>query len=523
MRTQPLPVANPILPGFYPDPSICRVGADYYLVTSSFSYFPGVPIFHSTDLAHWHQIGHVLDRPTQLSLTNQGISQGIYAPAIRYHEGTYYLVTTLVGGGGNFFVTAREPAGPWSDPVWLPGVDGIDPSFFFDEDGKAYLINNGPPPDAKPLYPGHRAIWLQEFDLASLTPTGERRIIVNGGTDLARQPIWIEGPHLFRKDGFYFLLAAEGGTGTDHSEVIFRSLGIWGPYEGFAGNPILTQRDLPADRPFPVTCTGHADLVQTAAGDWVAVFLGCRPYEEEHFNTGRETFLHPVDWSGGWPVILPKGDAVPATVWMPAPAAQATFSADSMDWRDDFDRPVLGCEWNFIRTPHRAWHEFRDGALVLQARPVSIAGMGNPSFVGRRLQHVDADFSTEVALEAGKDLEAGVVAFQNERFFYQFTLVQVGGSRHLAVSSAAGELRRVPLADSSPSICLRMRLRGPELRCQYSLPGQAWTEVGAVLDGKQLSTKTAGGFVGAYLGLYAFAESPARATFAWAAYQESAP
>lgn len=202
-------VENPILPGFYPDPSICRVGDDYYLVNSSFSFFPGVPIFHSTDLAHWKQLGHVLDRPSQLNLTDEWISAGIYAPSIRFNEGTFYMITTQMGGkGGNFFVTANDPAGPWSDPSWLPEIDGIDPSFFFDNDGKAYLINNGPVADGKPRYNGHRALWLQEVDLNTQMPVGKRVEILNGGIDPSTNPIWIEGPHLFNKNGYYYLLDA---------------------------------------------------------------------------------------------------------------------------------------------------------------------------------------------------------------------------------------------------------------------------------------------------------------------------
>jgi xylan 1,4-beta-xylosidase len=517
-------IANPILPGFYPDPSICRVGKDYYLVTSSFSYFPGVPIFHSTDLVHWKQIGHILDRPSQLNLTHQRISEGIFAPAIRHHDGLFYMVTTLVGGGGNFFVTARNPAGPWSDPVWLPEVDGIDPSFFFDQDGTPYIVNNGPPPEGKPLYDGHRAIWLQAFDLKSMTLVGGSRIIVNGGTDLAKKPIWIEGPHLFKREGYYFLMAAEGGTGPDHSEVIFRSRSIWGPYEVFAGNPILTQRDLPAGRPDPVTCTGHADLVQTPEGKWVAVFLGCQPYVDDHYNTGRQTFFHPVDWSGEWPVILAKGKVVPAEVSSPMAAAKGekTFSEASADWKDDFDQPQLRLEWNFIRTPQEKWYELKDGALVLQARPVGIADGGNPSFLGRRLQHANAQFSTAVALEAGQEMEAGLVAFQNEKFFYQLTVVQAGGSCCISISSAAGEISRLPLKDcpTGGRVYLRMQARGSRFGCEYSLDNQAWTRIGETLDGTHLSTHSAGGFVGAYLGLYAFAKSPARATFDWAAYRK---
>jgi alpha-N-arabinofuranosidase len=190
---------NPILAGFYSDPSIVGVNGDYYLVTSTFSYFPGIPVFHSRDLVSWTQIGNVLTRPAQLELDTIGISRGVFAPAISYHDGLFYVINTLVDAGGNFFVTARNPAGPWSDPFWLR-FDGIDPSFFFDDDGKAYVVNNGAPV-GRPLYNGHRAIWIQQFDVAAQQLVGPRSVIVNGGVDITKQPIWIEGPHLFKANG----------------------------------------------------------------------------------------------------------------------------------------------------------------------------------------------------------------------------------------------------------------------------------------------------------------------------------
>ena len=188
---------NPILAGFYPDPSITRAGEDYYLVNSSFAYSPGVPIFHSKDLVNWKSLGHVLVTPTQLPLQNQQTSRGIYAPTIRYHDGVFYMITTLVDVRGNFLVTATDPAGPWSEPILLPEIGGIDPDIFFDDDGKAYIAHNDAPA-GKPLYDGHRAIWLWEFDLKTKTVVkNSARIIVNGGTDIAKKPIWIEGPHIY--------------------------------------------------------------------------------------------------------------------------------------------------------------------------------------------------------------------------------------------------------------------------------------------------------------------------------------
>ena len=520
-------VTNPILPGFYPDPSICRVDNDYYLVNSSFSFFPGVPVFHSTDLVHWQQIGHVLNRPSQLELINNPISRGIWAPTIRFKDGVFYVITTLMGKGGkNFFVTATNPVGPWSEPHWLPEIDGIDPSFFFDEDGKAYIINNGPVADGKPLYNGHRSLWLQEFDQASQKPVGKRVEIVNGGTDITKKPIWIEGPHLFNKNGYYYLLAAEGGTGLGHSQVIFRSKSIWGPYEAFDGNPIMTQRDLPADRPNPLTCTGHADFVQTPAGDWVSVFLACLPYDEDsYFNTGRQTFIHPVDWSGEWPVIIENGKAVPFNVSLPGTVAKGklTFADYSANWKDDFVQPELKQEWNFIRTPQTKWYELKNNSLILEARPVSISDVGNPSFVGRRLQHINAEMTTAVKLENGKEMEAGLVAFQNEKFFYKLVVLHASGKYYLVLSSASGEIEKTELAGykAGKKIYMRMLALGNEFKCGYSLNNKTWVSFGETLDGKHLSTKVAGGFVGAYFGLYAFSEIQGKAYFDWATYKKT--
>src|SRR5688572_1200365 len=238
---------NPILAGFYPDPSICRVGEDYYLTTSTFVYYPGLPVFHSKDLVNWKLIGHVLNKPELLDVEGSGVSRGLFAPSIRFRDGLFYVTCTLIDKGGNFISTATNPAGPWSDPVWIP-VDGIDPSPFFDDDGKLYLIYNSVAPDNAPLYQGHRTIRIIELDQDSLKVVGKEQIIVNGGVDLSKKPIWIEAPHIFKKDGFYYLICAEGGTGYQHSEVVFRSDSVKGPYIPYNKNPILTQRHLDSTR-----------------------------------------------------------------------------------------------------------------------------------------------------------------------------------------------------------------------------------------------------------------------------------
>ena len=279
---------NPILPGFFSDPAICSNGkGDYYLVTSTFTYFPGVPIFHSRDLVNWRQIGHVLSRESQLvNMVGQHVCGGIFAPGLSYNPktGTYYMITTNVGAG-NFYVKTQDPAGPWSDPIYVHSVRGIDPSIFIDDDGKAYVVNNDDAPNDKPEYPGHRTVRLQELDLATDQMVGERRILINKGCRPEEKPIWCEGPHIYKINGYYYLMTAEGGTGDWHSEVIYRSKSVWGPYEAYKGNPILTQRTLDNNRPDPITCAGHADLVQAQEGDWWAVFLACRPVKDNFENS----------------------------------------------------------------------------------------------------------------------------------------------------------------------------------------------------------------------------------------------
>lgn len=521
---------NPILPGFYPDPSICRAGDDYYLVNSSFSFFPGIPIFHSKDLCHWKQIGHVLDRPSQLNLTDEWMSAGLYAPSIRFHEGTFYLVTTQMGGkGGNFYVTSKNPAGPWSEPNWLKEVDGIDPSFFFDNDGTAYIVYNGPVP-GKPLYNGHRSIWLQKYDIKNKKCIGNKVELVNGGVDITKKPVWIEGPHIFNHKGYYYLLCAEGGTSVEHSEVIFRSKDIWGPYKPYDKNPIMTQRDLPENRKNPVTCTGHADFVQTPEGKWVAVYLGCQPYSEDYFNTGRQTFISEVDWKGEWPIIIKKGEEVPYNVSLPVKELSGvqSFRDYSANWKDDFNGNKLKYEWNFIRTPKEKWYDLKDGTLVINSRTTSLDEVGNPSFIGRRQQHAKAEFTTAMRLQMdsynlrNKRMEAGISAYQNEESFYKMVVENKQNKLFVTVSSSQKEIARQELSGFSygKKIQLKMKNIEDKFYCYYSLDGKKWIQIGGTMDGKYLSTKIARGYIGTYFGLYVYGNSPSRAIFDWAEYKE---
>lgn len=515
--------SNPILAGFHPDPSICRVGKDYYLVTSTFSYFPGIPVFQSRDLVNWKLIGHVLDRPEQLNLDGQGVSRGLFAPSIRYNKGLYYVVCTQVDRGGNFIVTAQSPAGPWSNPVWLKEINGIDPSPFFDDDGRAYILYNSIPPENKSLYDGHRTIRMTEIDIAALRVIGSETILVNGGVDITKKPVWIEAPHIIKKNGIYYLIAAEGGTAEQHSEVVFRSKNVDGPYVPFEKNPILTQRNLDPKREFPITSTGHADFVQTESGSWWAVFLGCRPYrpsDQNYFNTGRETFLAPVDWKGEWPVINPGNEQVqyqyPLPI-IPDALPGAVPRGGNFVIRDNFENPELNPEWAFLRTPKERWYNLteRKGWLAIRVRGETCAEQVNPSFLGHRQQHATGSASVSLDFSPkGENEKAGLLIFQNESHFYFLCRSLLGGKSVIQLFSSVAAKNQVqpmqllasyelPARVGIHPVRLRIEAKGPTYSFLYSTGEGTWTLLKDGVDARFLSTRAAGGFVGCMYALYA--------------------
>ena len=257
---------NPIIPGFYPDPSILRVEDDYYLINSSFGLFPGIPVFHSKDLVNWEQIGNALDRVGQHFVPGDSVNGSVMAPTIRYHEGTYYIIVANFSVGGNLMITAKDPAGPWSDPVYLEDIPGIDASIFFDDDGKCYAQGTGSFNDDLELLPemvfqGRRGIWVCEFDVKTMKAAGPKKFVWDCALNNASSP---EAPHLYKKDGWYYLIIAEGGTEHYHAVTVARSREVMGRYEGFKGNPVLTHRHLGYD--YPLANVGHADIVQLPDG-----------------------------------------------------------------------------------------------------------------------------------------------------------------------------------------------------------------------------------------------------------------
>ena len=478
---------NPIIPGYHPDPSICRVGSDYYLVNSSFQYFPGVPVYHSTDLVNWQLIGNVLDRASQLPLKGASSWLGIYAPTLRYHDGVYYMITTNVGNGGNFMVTATDPRGPWSEPVWLE-QQGIDPSLYF-EDGRCYMVSN---PD--------NTITLCQIDPRTgrqLTPS----IALWQGTG-GRYP---EGPHIYKKDGYYYLLISEGGTELAHRLTIARSRQIEGPYEANPQNPLLTHCSM-AGQGSQIQGTGHGDIVQATDGSWWVVFLAYRNFGGSYHHLGRETYLAPVVWKQGeWPVV---NGGQPVDTLMTV-AGDVQGDAAPRHIRTTFDRPLTP-EWIFIQNPDSAHYRMAKGQLLLKAAPEGLTANKRPTFVGRRQEAAAVTAETRLTLsDDGEGLEAGLTVYQINDGHADFYVTTAGqGAKKVevrvtlkglcAVTKSVGIGSRTDAADAT----LRVRSDGKKYFFDYATDGNTFQTLDS-LDCALLSTEVVGGFTGMVIGMYA--------------------
>lgn len=502
---------NPILPGWYSNPSVCTNEAgDYFLVTSTFIYFPGVPLFHSRDLLNWKQIGHILNRPSQLiNMEGQDTNGGIFAPAISYnpYNKTYYMATTNVGAG-NFFVKTQNPFGDWSDPIMLPEVHGVDPSFFFDEDGKAYILNSDAP-DGKPEYDGHRTIRIQEFDLQTDKTIGSRKILINKGACPEDKPIWIEGPHMYKVNGKYLLMSAEGGTGGWHSEVVFSGDSPMGKFTPWKHNPTLTQRHLDSTRPHAVTCAGHADIFQTTEGDWWAVFLACRPFNNKFENLGREAFIMPVKWSDdGFPYMTQGDDLVPMILKREGAKRDTIATFGNFESYDGFDNSRLDPTWMTLRAPATGLYSLTEipGYLALKCANISAKEKNTPAFVCRRLQHHKFECSTRMLFDPADTSEAaGLLLYKDETHQY-FLAIELKDSGKCVSLYQIGEsdviLASQDINKETKVIDLKIISKGTHYDFYFSLNGK-WNLLAKNIDAGYLSTTVAGGFTGTTVGMYA--------------------
>lgn len=483
---------NPVVTGFCPDPSICRAGDDYYLVASSFQYFPGVPLYHSKDLVNWKQVGHVLTRDSQLQLENANSSQGIFAPTLRYHDGKFYMITTNISSLGNFIVTAEDPLGEWSDPIPVK-MGGIDPSLFWDEDGSCWYTGST-----------GTSVMISRINPDTGEILSEPKVVWNGMG--GRYP---EAPHIYKKDGWYYLMIAEGGTEFAHSETIARSRNIEGPYDPAPHNPIMTHFTAAAQTS-PIQGVGHADLVQAHDGSWWLVCLAFRVNHGLIHLLGRETFLAPVRWDkNAWPVVNGNGEialkmdvpTLPLKPFEPAPA------------RNEFDKP-LGPEWSWLRNPVKERYSIEGGRLRMWG---SAEGLNerrvSPSFVGFRQK--EFDFLAETCVQLGNARsgdKAGMTVYMDYNGHYDVYVEKKGGKLVVGTNYTFGPVNHVEeIPVNASKVWLRLTGNRMQYHLWYSTDGRNFKEAG-VADARFISTETLGNFTGIMLGLWA--QSPSQKGYA---------
>ena len=533
---------NPILPGFYPDPSICRVGEDFYLVCSSFELCPGIPLFHSRDLQHWEQLCYIMTPENGFHVEKNCGNGGVMAPTIRWHDGTFYLINCNFGDKGNFIVTAENPAGPWSEPHWLTDVPGIDASIFFDVDGACYIMGTAENwPDGKGGL--RQGIWAAKYDIEHFRMAGEPHALWGGAMAGVASP---EAPHIYHIGKYYYLLIAEGGTEQYHSATVARSESVFGPYEGCKANPVLTMRHL--GQRAAIQNAGHADLIDLPDGSWYAVFLASRLIGGESKNLGRETFLVPVRWELDWPLFTPDTGKVEWDYDFP----------ESLPWtekpeqpvRDDF-RDGLSLDWCFWGRPYQKfWDTGKDGlsirclrqALADPLQPMSMEVTHSEenfvSFVARRRLQPHCRFTARLRFAPGGAESAGIAVVQAMNHQYHLQLARRGDETVLQLLQFTADYVLPPyipgftsvtnrqlLAETpwgGESIVLEMELCENDYIFRYGTDEVHLEEL-ARADGAVINPEKVGCMVGEMLGLFAGGngtESDNKALFAWAEYED---
>lgn len=521
-------IRNPILPGFHPDPSIERVGEDYYLATSTFEWLPGIRLHHSRDLVHWRPIGHALTRPSQIDLRGAEASTGVWAPCLTWvaEEGLFYLAYTVMRSWSagyfdldNLLVTAPTIEGPWSDPVYL-NSSGFDPSFFH-EAGRHWVVNL-----EWETRPGHEhpgPLVLQEYDATERALVGQPQRISNGTTDLG----CLEGPRLFQRGDWYYLMTAEGGTGFGHAVALGRSRQLTGPWEPSPCNPLLSAGLDPhlnrrgvddflkpyQDNPsLPLQKVGHGCLVETSVGEWYLAHLCARPLGPDRRSTlGRETALQKVRWtSEGWLELEAGGSRPQLVVTAPAlPSYPFSVAPPS----DDFDRVDLGPVYQTLRGfADPSWLSLTERSSFLRLRGrQTLASLGETSLVTRRVQAFDVRVETRVeASPTNYRQAAGLVWYYDQQMWFalRVTWDEDQGRPSLGVVTMENGVRREPGPTLDPSdwavVHLRAVVQRGVLGFSASPDGKAWTPVGPDLDATLCSDEAsaAGHFTGTMVGLF---------------------
>lgn len=516
-------IKNPIIEGFYPDPSICRVGDDFYLVCSSFELCPGVPVFHSKDLAHWEQIGYAVTPENGFHVEKNSGNGGVMAPTLRYNNGLFYIINANFSDGGNYIVTAENPAGPWSEPHWLTDVPEIDASIFFDNDGQAYIMGTG---DVWDNGTGvkERGIWLASYDIKNFCLAGEPVTIFNSALRVGAFP---ESPHLYHIGEYYYLVIAEGGTEHYHAVMTARSKELFGFYEGNPANPVMTHRHMGYH--CPITNVGHADLVELPDGSWYAVMLASRLIDEKCKNLGRETFICPVFWERGWPLFSPQTgkleweyDAPQSLTWTEYPPVKE---------REDFDIEQLDLNWNFWGTPYKKFYQIRDSKLKLrcirQALVEDIRPMGFDdkkekdrfvAFLARRQLKIDTTITCQMSFMPEGQESAGLAVVQAMNHQYHLERAVQDGKQVVRLLLYTSDFELQPFMPGFTSkthreviasavweeseIILQIKIAHEKFTISYGSNCDSLKEL-CVADGSRINPEIVGCMVGTMIGMYA--------------------
>ncbi|MBW2962726.1 glycoside hydrolase family 43 protein [Mesonia aestuariivivens] len=490
-QTEPQEFKNPILTGFHPDPSICRVGDDYYLVNSTFVWYPGIPIYHSKDLVNWKLIGHGIQRKEQLNFDGVIDKFGIFAPTIRYHNGMFYITSTCVECEGNFYITAKDPSGPWSDPVFLKDASGVDPSLFWDTDGKSYYIGTTRPETSEWLNQGE--VWMQEIDLKKGKLFGERKVLTYGHANNASFP---ESPHIYKVNGKYVLLISEEGTEKNHAVTVHHSDSLWGPYVTDYVNPVMTHRHLGIN--YPVQAIGHADLVETQNGEWWSVVLGKRMIDGK-FTLGRETFLAKVEFQDQTPIFNPEVGKVvlnqkrPDLPWSPVKENSTT---------DNFDKDELKADWSFIRTPQKEFYTLKNEKLCIKGLPETIDSLVNTSMLLKRIKDFNFLASTELNFKSKSPKEqAGLVIYRTNNTYYYFAKQK---DKIVIIKKFKGEKEIVAEAPyAQKNVFLEVEGNGLEIQFKYGSSKEELKLLGEIQSLEVIADGNGNQFNGPGIGIYA--------------------
>jgi alpha-N-arabinofuranosidase len=476
---------NPVIKGFYPDPSVCEANGKYYLAASSFQFFPGVPLFESDDLVNWTQFGYALTRPEQVMLDKVNSSGGVFAPTLRYNSGRFYMVTTNDTTKQNFYVWTDDIYGEWSDPVYVD-QGGIDPSLFFDN-GRVYFISNA-------VYDGAKNGIVQcEIDICTGKKISESRCIWTGSGGR-----FLESPHMYRINGRYYLMAAEGGTEYGHMITYAVSDDPWGPFEAYPGNPVLTNRN---KAPYIIQGIGHGDLIQDRNGKWHIMCLGFRQMHEwmQFHHLGREVFLVPVEFGAdGWFTAGTDGtcDEAYEITGNFCQTEKRSYTFENMLWNVD---------WQYLRKPKPENYIFEKDGITLKGTDITLFDTDSPTFICTHQRDFRFEMKIRVSADSsGEDTgllssEAGVTIYHDESEHYDIALRRSDASYCAVLKLSIGGIRHEEEVIFLKNNTATFEIKADNFGYTFFADGKQLGHGAS----KYLSSEVCGGFTGTMIGLYA--------------------